>query len=114
MQLNETDRMALEFNRQARELLGNRVTDFVISDVIDDPNHRAFSSTFKAYDFFMVRLNYDRGNFSCCICTGGIEFGLDNSQKYWDTADFDVFLEELKQEIELRIPDKFLKAKGWL
>ena len=88
MQLNETDRMALEFNRQARELLGNRVTDFVISDVIDDPNHRAFSSTFKAYDFFMVRLNYDRGNFSCCICTG--------------------------QEIELRIPDKFLKAKGWL
>ena len=58
MQLNETDRMALEFNRQARKLLGNRVTDFVISDVNDDPNHRAFSSTFKAYDFFMVRLNY--------------------------------------------------------
>ncbi len=111
MQLNETDQMALEFNRQARELLGNRVTDFVISDVIDDPNHRAFSSTFKAYDFFMVRLNYDRGNFSCCICTGETEFGLDNSQKYWDTADFDV---GFKQEIELRIPDKFLKAKGWL
>ena len=30
------------------------------------------------------------------------------------TADFDVFFKELKQEIELRIPDKFLKAKGWL
>ena len=30
MQLNETDRMALEFNRQARELLGNRVADCVI------------------------------------------------------------------------------------
>ena len=47
MQLNETDKMAMKFNRKAREKFGNRVTDFGIENVIDDPNHRAFSITFK-------------------------------------------------------------------
>lgn len=37
---------------------------------------------------------------------------LENSQKWWEEADISVFLEELQQEIELRIPEKFLEAKG--
>ena len=114
MQLNETDKMAMKFNRKAREKFGNRVTDFGIENVIDDPNHRAFSITFKAYNYFVIRLNYSKGRFGCCIDFGEYGISLANSQKWWDTADFDVFLEELKQEIELRIPDKFLKAKGWM
>ena len=114
MQLNETDKMAMKFNRKAREKFGNRVTDFGIENVIDDPNHRAFSITFKAYNYFVIRLNYSKGRFGCCIDFGEYGISLDNSQKWWDPADFDVFLEELKQEIELRIPDKFLKAKGWM
>ena len=114
MQLNETDKMAMKFNRKAREKFGNRVTDFGIENVIDDPNHRAFSITFKAYNYFVIRLNYNKGRFGCCVDFGEYGISLDNSQKWWDTADFDVFFKELKQEIELRIPDKFLKAKGWL
>lgn len=114
MQLNETDKMALAFNEKVREKFGNRVDDFCIEDVTDDPNYRAFSIEFTAYNYFSLRLNYDRGRFGCCISTGKIGIDLENSQKWWDTADFDIFLEELKQEIELRIPDKFLKAKGWL
>lgn len=114
MQLSETDEMALEFNRKLREKFGERVDDFGIEGVNDDLNHRAFSITFKAYNYFVIRLNYDRGRFGCCIDFGEYGIGLENSQKWWDTADFDIFFEELKQEIELRIPDKFLKAKGWL
>ena len=34
MQLNETDKMAMKFNRKAREKFGNRVTDFGIENVI--------------------------------------------------------------------------------
>lgn len=114
MQLNETDKLALDFNKKVREIFGNKVTDFVIMDVIDDPNHRAFGVKFEAYNYFAIRMNYDKGRFGCCIITSEMGIALHNSQKWYDTANFDIFFKELKEEIELRIPDKFLIAKGWL
>ena len=39
---------------------------------------------------------------------------LNNSQEWWDEANFDDFFEELQKELELRIPDKYLQAHGWL
>ena len=39
---------------------------------------------------------------------------LNNSQEWWDEADFDVFFMELQKELELRIPDKYLQTRGWL
>ena len=30
------------------------------------------------------------------------------------TSDWDSYLKEIMEEIELRIPDEYLKAKGWL
>lgn len=38
---------------------------------------------------------------------------LDNSQKLYDKADMNIFLKELQQQLELRIPDKFLEYNGW-
>lgn len=110
---NKTAKMALEFNKKARARFGDRVDDFVILDVIDDPNWREFGIEFYAYDYFIVRLNYDRGRFGCCICEGKYGIRLNSSQENWDTADFDIFFDDLERELELRIPDKFLKAKGW-
>ena len=107
-------KIATEMVDKMIEYFGNRVTEFVIAGVINDSSHRAFSITFKAYNYFVIRLNYNKGRFGCCVDFGEYGISLDNSQKWWDTADFDVFFKELKQEIELRIPDKFLKAKGWL
>ena len=107
-------KIATEMVDKMIEYFGNRVTEFVIAGVINDPSHRAFSITFKASNYFVIRLNYNKGRFGCCVDFGEYGISLDNSQKWWDTADFDVFFKELKQEIELRIPDKFLKAKGWL
>ena len=113
MQLNETERMALDFNKKIRERFGNKVEEFVILDVIDDPNWRSFGVEFFAYRYFLIRLNYDRGRFGCCISIGKYGISLENSQKWWDTADFDIFFDDLERELELRIPDKFLEAKGW-
>ena len=113
MQLNETGKMALEFNKKMREYFGDRVKDFVIYDVDDDPNHRAFSIDFDAYNYFNIITTYEKGRFGCSIQYGKYCIGLDNSQKWWDTADFNIFFKELKEELELRIPDKYLEAKGW-
>ena len=110
---NKITQMASDFCDVIMERFGERVDDFVILDVIEDPNWRAFSVKFKAYNYFPIRLNYDRGRFGCCISFGEYGIGLDNSQEWWDTADFDIFFDDLERELELRIPDKFLKAKGW-
>ncbi|MEG0314850.1 MAG: hypothetical protein RR646_06285 [Erysipelotrichaceae bacterium] len=113
MELNKTEKMANVFCDKVREKFGTRVDGFCILDVIDDPNHRAFSVIFEAYNYFPISMNYDNGRFGCCIVYEERGVSLENSQKWWENADFQIFLDELQQEIELRIPDKYLEKKGW-
>ena len=112
--LNDTHQMAIRFSTIAREKMGDKVDNFCIFNVDDDVNHRAFSIDFEAYNYFAIRLNYDQGRFGCNIISGERMIGLNNSQKWWDKANFDIFFVELQKELELRIPDKYLRAHGWL
>ncbi|TDW09191.1 hypothetical protein EDD63_1624 [Breznakia blatticola] len=113
MQLNSTHEMAISLDEKIREYFGDRVDNFAIFDVNDDVNHRTFSIDFEVYNYFNIRLNYERGRFGCSINHGQNYVSLENSQKWFDKADFNIFFKELKEEIELRIPDKYLEAKGW-
>lgn len=113
MQLNETHRMAIDFNNKLRNMLGNRVEDFVILNVVDNPNYREFNIEFKAYDYYMVLFSYDKGRIGCSIECGKHYIPLKNSQQWYSDANFDTFFQELKNELELRIPDKYLEANGW-
>ena len=113
-QLNDTDQMAIRFSTIVEEKMGDKVDNFCIFNVNDDVNHRAFSIDFEAYNYFAIRLNYDQGRFGCNIISGERMIALNNSQGWWDEADFDVFLIELQKELELRIPAKYLQAHGWL
>ena len=112
--LNDTHQMAIRFSTIAREKMGDKVDNFCIFNVNDDVNHRAFSIDFEAYNYFVIRLNYDQGRFGCNIISGERMIALNNSQGWWDEADFDVFFIELQKELELRIPAKYLRAHGWL
>ena len=114
LQLNDTHQMAIRFNKIAREKMGDKVANFCIFNVNDDVNHRAFSIDFEAYNYFAIRLNYDQGGFGCNIISGERMIALNNSQEWWDEANFDIFFVELQKELELRIPDKYLQAHGWL
>lgn len=114
MNLNNTDKMAMEVTNYLEKNLGNKIQDCSIFNVIDDRNYRAFSIRFKAYDYFIVLFNYDKGVIGCSIQYGENSFiGLENSQKWYEKADFDVFSKELQEQLELRIPNKFLEANGW-
>ena len=112
--LNDTHQMAIRFSTIAREKMGDKVDNFCIFNVYDDVNHRAFSIDFEAYNYFAIRLNYDQGRFGCNIISGERMIGLNNSQGWWDEANFDIFFMELQKELELRIPDEYLRAHGWL
>ena len=112
--LNDTHQMAIRFSTIAREKMGDKVDNFCIFNVYDDVNHRAFSIDFEAYNYFVIRLNYDQGRFGCNIISGERMIALNNSQEWWDEANFDIFFMELQKELELRIPDEYLRAHGWL
>lgn len=73
-----------------------------------------FSIEFEAYNYFALILNYDRGSFGCAIIAGERGIGIDNSQKWYDKDKLSLFLHDLKEDLESRIPDKFLQRNGWL
>lgn len=90
-----------------------KVEDFVISGSTDTP-YTMTSIVFRMYNYFHVRFNYDRGRFGCSIINGEYGISIESSEKWFDKADFDKFFKDLKEQIELRIPDKFLKNNGWI
>ena len=91
---------------------GDKVNNIHILESTDIP-YTMISLEFEMYNYFNLRFNYDRGSFGCCIINGKYGIGLKNSQEWFDKADLEIFFEDLKEQIELRIPDKFLEYHGW-
>lgn len=112
MQLSEAEKQAMYISRQLRNYVKDKVDHFSTFNMMDQP-HIEFSIEFQAYDYFTVVFNYDRGRFGCAINNGSSGIALKNSQKWYDQADMTIFLKELEQQIEIRIPDKFLEFNGW-
>ena len=114
MELNKTaDEMSDIIARMLRNKFGNKIDDVQIFNIVEIP-YKTFSVKFSAYNYFVVLFNYDRGIIGCNIQYGEKSFiVLENSQKWYEKADFDVFYKELQEQLELRIPDKYLEANGW-
>ena len=95
---------------------GDRASDMTIYDVVEVPNHQMFSIKFKAYDYYEAHFGYELSftDFYIVISKG---IGISLPKEKYDfgsITDWDSYLKEIMAEIELRIPDEFLKAKGWL
>lgn len=107
--------LAKEVASSLRRYFGDRVTALAISNVIDDRNHVEFSVLFEAYSFFPVIFNYDRGFFGFGIVYGDRAVGVEPLGGHWASfGEFRRVLEQLDEELRLRIPDKYLDAKGWV
>ena len=79
-----------------------------VYDVVDVPNNHMFGIKSKTYGYyvgligFLINLN---------------SYGISLYKKrcgYSDITDWDSYLKEIMAEIELRILDEYVKAKGWL
>lgn len=112
--MQNSDEIADFVIEQLEKTFGDSVDDFGVFNIIEDPNHMHLNISFQAYNYFIILFTYDMGRFGCSIQFGQHTVGLPNSQKWFDEADFSIFFKELKEELELRIPDKFLKARGWM
>ena len=115
MELNEVQLMAVNISKVLKTILNDRISSTKIYDLVDEPNHHSFKIGFIAYNFFYVVFKYDLDIIDCYI-----EYGnsiciplIVNKNCYSDTVIED-YISRIKEELELRIPDKYLKAKGWL
>ena len=75
-----------------------------------------FKLNFMAYDYFCIQFNYENNLCGFSIVLND-QFGVsleEDIRSYMGTKDWDSYLREIMSKIEMRIPDKFLKAKGWL
>ena len=115
MELNETEKFAVETSRMIRTHFGKRIDDTCIYDIIDEPNHHTFKLKFRVYNFAGVKYHYENDFFNIYLFLNGEE-GLLHSKpnsRYSEISDWDAYLKEIIARIESYIPEKYLKAKGW-
>ena len=116
MELNETEKFAVETSRMIRTYFGNKMDSCGIYDAVEEANHQEFKIDFKAYDYFTIEFDYE--NDLCeffIVLSKEVKLSLTKEPAvYSKIIDWDSYLKGIKDELELRIPDKFLKAKGWL
>lgn len=116
MEVNETEKFTVETSRMIQTYFGNKMDSSGIYDVVEEANHHEFKIDFKAYDYFTIKFHYE--NDMCeffIVLTKEVKLSPTKEPSvYSQITDWDSYLKGIKDELELRIPDKFLKAKGWL
>jgi len=73
-----------------------------------------FCIDFVLYDYIVVICEYKQGLLSFFIPSGSSIIRLKNVYADENSSDIKKLLADLDNEITLRIPDKYLKAKGWV
>ena len=115
MELNNVESLADAFCDTLERVFGDKIVDIFIFDIDDEPDHRTFKLNFAAYNYVWVEFDYE--NDWCeffIVLNEACKQSLYSKTKFSEITDWDAYLTEIMKEIELRIPEKFLKAKGWL
>ncbi len=115
MELNKMQLMAVNISKVLKNILNDRISSSKIYDLVDEPNHHSFKIGFTAYNCFYVVFQYNLDIIGCYIEVGNnICFPLITDKNCYSDTVIEDYISKIKDELELRIPDKYLKAKGWL
>ena len=112
---NDMLELARETRKKIREVFTDKVDTITAYDIDDGPDHRTFKLNFAAYNYFWIEFDYE--NDWCeffIVLNEACKQSICNRTKFSEITDWDAYLTEIMKEIELRIPEKYLKAKGWL
>ena len=116
METNKMLELARETRKKIRGVFGESVDTIAGCDFVDEPNHQTFKLDFMVYDYFTIEFDYENGMCEFFIVlTKEAKISLTKEPAvYSKITDWGSYLRRVVDEIEIRIPDKFLKAKGWL
>ena len=99
--------------KEVQNYFTNKAKDFVTEILFEEP-FLLFSIYFKLYDYYFITINYENGSIGAGILNGNYIMGIETNKKDLnDEIPLSDFMKEIDTEIQLRIPDKFLEAKGW-
>lgn len=111
--VSKIKKQALKICDAIKEFFKDKVTNVELVSEMINWSPDSFEIQFEAYNFFLVCFTFEMG-FGFSIKTGDLYIGLPNSQNDWNKINLNKMFSELQQELELRIPDKFLSNRGWL
>lgn len=108
--------------KELQEVFGDKISDIKVDDMEDDDpdgNYPQFFPRFVikflAYDYFTVFLAVEGSQFNCGVVYMDVRYvPLIQGRHYYTDEDFRECLAQISEEIALRIPDKFLRSRGWL
>lgn len=114
MELNDTQMKSIEASKKIKEIFGDRIGTPKIYDVVHENNHYQFRIGFTAYESFSVVFQYEMDIIGCYFECGRQDcISLVDGRHCYSDTDLEAFFKEVRTQLELRVPDKFLKAKGW-
>ena len=108
--------------KELQEVFGDKISDIkVVGMEDDDPDGNypqfftVFSILFLAYDYFMIIFSAEGTSYGCGVKQVDNRYvPLIRGRRYYTNEDFRECLAQISEEIALRIPDKFLRSRGWL
>ena len=89
---------------------GQAVNDFVVKESSDIPALQLVIEM-SLYNYFVVRAFVEKRTISLSILQSGFQFKLFSISMIDESIDS--IPAKLEEEVRLRIPDKYLTAKGW-
>ena len=112
MQKNNAAETAKIVMRCLKETFGDEAGKIVLSGVTDIPN-KSFCIKYVLYDYFCMRFSYDRGHFGTCIEYGENSVSIRTESEWDDNCNYSKYWNEVREDIRLRIPDKYLEKHNW-
>ena len=104
-----------EILNQIKKIFGNKIRGIEYYDVVEEAGHWSFKIGFFAYDYFYVVFTYELDIIGFSIEVGnGRLIGVINTHNCYSNTDMEAYIRRIVEELELRIPDKYLQTRGWL
>ena len=114
MQLNDFNKIRMEIGRKIKQSFGNKIRGMEFYDIVEKTGHWSFKICFIAYNYFSVVFSYELDIIVFSIEVGnGKLLSVINEHNCYSNMDMDSYLQNVIEELELRIPDKYLKIHGW-
>ena len=114
MQQNDFNEIRMDIGRKIKNIFGNKIRSIEFYDVVEEAGHWSFKISFFAYDYFFVVFNYELDIIGFSIEVGnGRLLSVTNTHNCYSNIDMDTYIQGIIEELELRIPDKYLESRGW-
>ena len=115
---NTAENVSGQICKELQEVFGDKISDIKVVGM-ENGKYRQFFPRFVikflAYDYYTVALAGEGGLFDCGIMyMDELYVPLIEGWHEYTDEDFRECLAQISEEIALRIPDKFLKSRGWL